>query len=457
MIESPVSRKRFFNNPRFWIEDFVSLCMNVYENISSIPRIGSLLLLFLIISIFQVVTYKAPTKHSLYPAYHTTNFEPAPPLNNYIGLVGSYDKLYTIRADGTGLTEIMGVAPLRLIDAQWSPDGRSILFLAVDSYYNTPGSLYVMPSSGGGRHLIAEEVAWDFQWMADSRHILFRARDKNSDTYTSNLYRYSLDDNTTTKIADHIEAFSLSTDEQHLTMTQKEPNRYQDTDLITANIDGSQPNLLTPDVKQYHVIGWFSTTDEFLYLESASRDGYYNYLYLTDREGSVSSQITSNRINVGVALSPDERHVAYVEVENREQLVIAPSNAITSSIPLTTTTIDIANHKIYDIHQILWSSNGKGIALMGYRPLQNPSDSMEGQIHLVWFADPKVAKYAIPTSARHGIWLPDRPTIIYETEAPMYSRVELYDLATDSFIDLGVSGNFDWRFVTTVQEYGGSK
>lgn len=452
MKEPPLFLNRILLKFYDWFEAFVEWGIHTYEQLNTNPRFFGLFLLVVVIEIYQLGTQQYPYKYSYTPPYHHNAFEPSPPLHYYIGLLGGNDKLYTIRADGTELTKIAEVAPLRLVAAQWSPDGRSILFLAVDSYSNSLGSLYVMSSTSGDKHLIAEKVAWDFQWMADSLQVVFRAAEKNSTTYTTNLYHYALDTRAITTIADRIVSFRLSDNEQRLLMTQDElKDQYQESHLATANIDGSGINPVVLEKKTYHLVEWLSE-NEFLYLEGVGGNGYYHQLHRSNQASGVSSQLTNHSINVGVALSPDERYVAYVEVEDRDQLVIAPLSDISPITPLMTTTLDVGNHQIYDIYQIHWSTNGKGLALMGYRPLQNLSDSMEGQIHLIWFADPKVAKYAIPTSSRQGIWLPNRATFIYETEAPMYSQLELYDLESATFTTLGPFDNFDWRLATEIQE-----
>ncbi len=77
--------------------------------------------------------------------------------------------IFSINVDGTGLVNLSNSVSTDDYGANWSPDGREILFLREDGH----SGLWVMNADGSGqRQLLADDVA-DANWLLTGREIIY--------------------------------------------------------------------------------------------------------------------------------------------------------------------------------------------------------------------------------------------------------------------------------------------
>lgn len=82
--------------------------------------------------------------------------------------------LYTVRPDGSGLRELVPATGLDSFDALffgWSPDGRQVIYQAVDP--SRPRLLYVTGADGSNPHPITEGESVGCLWSPDGTKIAF--------------------------------------------------------------------------------------------------------------------------------------------------------------------------------------------------------------------------------------------------------------------------------------------
>jgi hypothetical protein len=443
MKESPVPQKRPSDILREWVEYFVSGCINLFEKLVRNPLFWFFYLLLSVIGIGLLILSNPPPKILQVPSYHVTTFASAPPLSAYVGLIGGYDKLYTIRADGSHLTEIANFAPLRIVDAKLSPDGKFILVRVEDTIGNLPNALYVMSNEGKDRYLLTEMPSYGHQWVPDSKAVLYIAYDSKEEEFQQSLYYQSIDSNTPRKLADEVTTFVINNEGTRIIFTQGHLSG-DDSIIYTMNIDGSNLTLITDVSRYYYLVQWYPDGEFFLVLEASDSRSALRYPMKWSVDGSSASLITPFPIQSGVSFSPDNHYVAYADTN--KQIYIASIDSITPTLSLSST---IDNYTLSEVSSFKWSTYGQGLAFVGSRPWENPSINPDAQMGIFWFGDTKVGTYSVPTPAHSPIWLPGRRTVVYETQSfegdLFYSNLQLFDLTSNTFSDLGRFRHFEWR------------
>jgi Tol biopolymer transport system component len=119
------------------------------------------------------VTHLPPTDNSLW----TPDYSP-----DGRQIVFSHDmtgalELYTINADGSGLTQITNDGQVALF-ARWSPDGQRFVFLSV-SPKNGAGVITTMRTDGAERVVLTDDIPYDSyqpEYTPDGKQIVFASQ-----------------------------------------------------------------------------------------------------------------------------------------------------------------------------------------------------------------------------------------------------------------------------------------
>ena len=122
-----------------------------------------------------------PTNNTATASFNVGPNVVAPKLNGKVLFV-TFDGIYTVNADGTGLTKIHDKIPGSSIERfpVWSPDGTKIVFQSqVDSSNFVSYEFYVMDADGSNLHRISTNGTLDSRatWSPDCSHVAFIGRD----------------------------------------------------------------------------------------------------------------------------------------------------------------------------------------------------------------------------------------------------------------------------------------
>src|SRR5207244_4190502 len=97
---------------------------------------------------------------------------------------GGDTEIYAMHPDGTGVRRLTH-SPQYDAPAQWSPDGRKLLFYS----QRTGGDVWVMNADGTGQRNLTRNPAFDAPggWSPDGKRIVFESdRDNAGDIYVMN-------------------------------------------------------------------------------------------------------------------------------------------------------------------------------------------------------------------------------------------------------------------------------
>ena len=90
----------------------------------------------------------------------------------YQATVGDHTELFTIKPDGTGRSQVTRWTDSDSTNAEWSPDGRRILFARSWTKPHPRTLMYTMNADGRGLHAVNAPLRFSAIWLPDGRHLL---------------------------------------------------------------------------------------------------------------------------------------------------------------------------------------------------------------------------------------------------------------------------------------------
>lgn len=227
-------------------------------------------------------------------------------------------QIYSQRPRGGALRQLTD-APGNSIFADWTPDGRHIVF---DSDRVTNGcseqtcnvEIFAMDADGDDVRRITRNPGYDGapSVSPDGQTIAFESdRDGGAEIYTM-----SLEGGRVTKLTDN-DAFDFgpkwSPDGSHIVFASDRARGEGSSDVYVMEADGSDARKLTPSRLNAGVPDWSPDGDEIVFASNAAAPGTSN-LYVIESDGSELEQLTDLAEDESAffpSWSPDGHRIAF--------------------------------------------------------------------------------------------------------------------------------------------------
>jgi dipeptidyl aminopeptidase/acylaminoacyl peptidase len=248
--------------------------------------------------------------------------------------------IWRINADGTGLTQMTSGADGEN-SPRWSPDARTILFLAKrGTDADAVTQIFLMPNAGGeARALSTHATAVSSPaWSPDGTIIYFRAPDPKPEAQKARE-----------KLKDDVYQFDEDFQQQH---------------LWCITVGGRAEKRITQgdfSVLSYHL----SVDGKKLALNRAPspliEDGDQSEVWVMDTSGANARQITHNQVGESDAeLSPDNTQVLFLSQANEKyenyynrKVFVAPAGGGDARV--------LMPELPYEVEKASWSKDGKSV------------------------------------------------------------------------------------------------
>jgi Tol biopolymer transport system component len=236
--------------------------------------------------------------------------------------LGQVSDLYVMNVDGTRQTRLTMDPKLYAWSADWSPDGRKIVFHQgrISRDRDTEGSLYIMNADGSNIRQLTDLPGEEYvpAWSPDGKRIAF------------------------VSVNDHKQV------------------------IAAINTDGSNFQQLTSGAHPAYGPAWSPDGKKIVYTSNATGT---DQLYIMNADGSNSTQLTnSGAYNWGAVWSPDGSQIAFPSARdnnNSDLYVIRPDGS--GEVRLTQTENETE-------YWPTWSPDSRRIAFVAW-PKNKPNES----------------------------------------------------------------------------------
>ncbi len=246
--------------------------------------------------------------------------------------------IWKINSDGSGLVEMTNGMDGEG-NPRWSPDGKTVAFLAKRGDAEGNQIFLISPAGGEARALTHHATAVsDITWAPDGASLYFRAPDPKSDQQTARE-----------KLKDDVFLFDENYQQQH---------------LWNVTVDGKSERRITAG--DYSVIAYRLSQDgtRIAYHRAPTpllEDGDQSEVWVMESNGQDARQITHNQVpESDASLSPDNSLVLFLSQANSKfepyynaKLFIAPSQGGETRVVMP----DLP----YEVERAAWSKDGKAI------------------------------------------------------------------------------------------------
>jgi dipeptidyl aminopeptidase/acylaminoacyl peptidase len=246
--------------------------------------------------------------------------------------------LWRVNADGTGSVQLTQ-GPDGESSPLWSPDGKTIAFLARRGD-DEATQIYLLPAAGGeGRRLTKHETrVANISWSADGSTLYFVAAEPKT-----------AEQKAKEKARDDVYAFDENYQQEHLWQVRV--------------ADGAEERITRGD---YSVRGYtFSRDGKRLALHRAPNPllgyGDQSEVWVMDASGANAVQITKNQVSESDAqLSPDGAQVMFITGSNEKFEKYYNSRVFLA--PARGGTVRVLGAELpYDVESATWSKDGRSI------------------------------------------------------------------------------------------------
>jgi dipeptidyl aminopeptidase/acylaminoacyl peptidase len=248
--------------------------------------------------------------------------------------------IWRVNADGTGATQMTSG-----VDGEntprWSPDGKTIAFIAKrGTEPEAAAQVYTMPNAGGEAHAVTSHATAvsNIAWSPDGSTIYFRAADPKSEAEKAKE-----------KLKDDVFQFDENYQQQHLwsvAVASKAEKRLTQGDYSVMSFN------LSVDGKKFAINRAPTPLIE---------DGDQSEVWVMDANGSNAKQITHNQVGESEAeLSPDNSQVMFLsqadqkfETYYNRKVFVAPAGGGDARVVMP----DLP----YEVEKAAWSKDGKAV------------------------------------------------------------------------------------------------
>ena len=267
-------------------------------------------------------------------------------------------------------------------DAQWSPDGTKLAFLATLATNNIP-ELYVVEVGGTATTPISAPLdegynIFYFEWSPNSEYIAYATTFEDFDG-ANDAYTVQVDDASTAKLifgvpapllgaGDGLREIVWSPDSTRLAFTADYNTPFVQ-DLYTIDVDGNNPISVTTltdndDVVRYSY-SWSSTSNKLAFRVQSNPGGgapLVAELYSVDRASAVESKLNGGLVEGGSVRSyqwsPNGSRLAYIadqEIDGLDQLYAMVADPTGNPSKIESGDLHVSS-------EIKWSPDSRKIA-----------------------------------------------------------------------------------------------
>jgi dipeptidyl aminopeptidase/acylaminoacyl peptidase len=250
--------------------------------------------------------------------------------------------LWRVNADGSGALQLTNGAEGET-SPRWSPDGRTLAFLAKRGDAEAVTQIWLQPNDGGeARQLTSHATAVsNIQWAPDGQALFFTASEPKS-----------ADEKAKDKLKDDVYAFDEDFKQQHLwrvSVADKAERRVTSGDFSVGDYELSRDGSK---------IAWHKGPSPLF------GDNLRGEVYVSNADGTGAVQITKNAVPEGNAsLSPDNMRVLFTSQSSagfepyfNAKLFLAPAAGGGE-------TRLLAPGFTPDVEQFAWSKDGRAVYL----------------------------------------------------------------------------------------------
>jgi dipeptidyl aminopeptidase/acylaminoacyl peptidase len=226
--------------------------------------------------------------------------------------------IYTINADGSGLTQLTQFDKGFFDqDPAWSPDGAKIVFSR--STFTVQSQIYVMNADGANATRITNNTSRDFEpaWSPDGKKIAFLSdRDGNNEIYVMNADGSNQTRLTNNSAVELYAAWSPDGTKLAFTSSRDLPNVNSNTsfEIYVMNADGSNPTRLTNNLAIDVQPSWSPDGQKILF--TSFRDGL-PLIYTMNPDGSnpLNATLSTTVDSSDGEWSPDGTTIAFTSYD----------------------------------------------------------------------------------------------------------------------------------------------
>jgi dipeptidyl aminopeptidase/acylaminoacyl peptidase len=232
-----------------------------------------------------------------------------------------FSDLWRVRFDGSGRTQLTQTTDVSESHPQWSPDGRSIAFLAARGGDDATTQVWLLPAAGGEARKLTDfpgEVD-DYAWSPDGKRLAVIATDPERAAGQAKPKK---------PLPIVIDRFHFKEDFVGLLAGRRQH-------LYVYDLAASKATLLTPGQHDEYAPAWSPDSRTIVYTTKRGEDAdrAINWdLYLVEaREGATERQLTHFKGSdldpyweSRPAWSPDGKHIAYLRSGEDRWIYYAP-------------------------------------------------------------------------------------------------------------------------------------